>query len=55
MAWFLTACTKKTIPRSDNPSNPGGGDSTVVLDTLPSFNAPSGITIDAAANLYVAD
>jgi streptogramin lyase len=55
MAWLLTACTKKTIPREENPSHPGGGDSTVVLDTLPSFNSPSGITIDTGGNLYVAD
>ena len=55
-AVLITACTKKDIP----PKNHTGTTSTAQdslnkVDSLPSFDSPTGIALDAAGNIYVAD
>ncbi|MFI5136460.1 MAG: NHL repeat-containing protein [Sphingobacteriales bacterium] len=57
MACCIDACTKKDFKQTGIIVKKGGGkDSAVVAaDSLPSFNSPAGIAIDAAGNLYVAD
>lgn len=54
IACIITACTKKDFPHTY--LNTSGSDSTAAaLDSLPSFNSPAGIAVDAAGNLYVTD
>lgn len=57
IACCIVACTKKDFKQTGIIVKKGGGtDSTIVaIDSLPSFNSPAGIAIDAAGNLYVAD
>lgn len=53
-ACIFAGCSKTGI----RLNRPGYGDSTTVIspaDTLPSFYNPTGIAVDAAGNLYVAD
>jgi sugar lactone lactonase YvrE len=55
---FFSACSKKSpYPTSTkyNDSTFTGVDTTGGLDTIASFNAPTGIAVDAAGNIYVAD
>jgi sugar lactone lactonase YvrE len=56
-ACFITACTKKDIKPNGNiitGSNPSK-DSLAAIDSLPSFDSPTGVAVDAAGNIYVAD
>jgi sugar lactone lactonase YvrE len=54
IACIITACTKKDFPHTY--VNVSGSDSAAAaLDSLPSFNSPAGIAVDAAGNLYVTD
>jgi len=58
MACFFSACSKRSpYPTSTkyNDSSFTGVDTTGGLDTIASFNAPTGIAVDAAGNIYVAD
>lgn len=57
IAVLFAACKKHQIaPVHNNSGTSGGGnDSTVVVDTLPSFYSPAGVAVDAAGNIYVAD
>ncbi|MDP9080630.1 MAG: NHL repeat-containing protein [Bacteroidota bacterium] len=50
----ITACKKQPIAINHN-SGGTGNDSTTVVDTLPSFYSPTGVAVDAAGNIYVAD
>ena len=53
---LFAACSKITPkPNSQNKNPNGGNDSTLAVDTLPSFDSPAGIALDAAGNIYVAD
>jgi len=59
MVCFFTACTKRSIiPTSTKYDNGGtgstGSDSTAA-DSIASFNGPTGVAVDAAGNVYVAD
>jgi sugar lactone lactonase YvrE len=56
IACIFEAC-KEEVPKplAASTSTTGKKDSTVAIDTLPSFNNPVGITVDGAGNLYVAD
>lgn len=51
------ACKKSDFPHKNtiSPADSAAADSIAALDSLPSFNQPSGIAADAAGNLYVAD
>ncbi len=58
MVCFFSACSKKSpYPTSTryNDSTFTGVDTTGGLDTIASFNAPTGVAVDAAGNVYVAD
>src|SRR5882762_2682112 len=57
IAGLFAACKKQPVAINHNSggTNCGGNDSTVVVDTLPSFYSPAGVAVDAAGNIYVAD
>lgn len=58
MVCFFSACSKKSpYPTSThyNDSTFTGVDTTGGLDTIASFNAPTGVAVDAQGNVYVAD
>lgn len=58
MVCLFSACSKKSpYPTSTryNDSTYTGVDTTGGLDTIASFNAPTGVAVDAAGNVYVAD
>jgi sugar lactone lactonase YvrE len=57
IAGLFEACKKQPIAINHNSggTNGGGNDSTVMVDTLPSFYSPAGVAVDAAGNIYVAD
>ena len=58
MVCFFSACSKRSpYPTSTryNDSTYTGVDTTGGLDTIASFNAPTGVAVDAAGNVYVAD
>lgn len=49
---MLAACKKQHIVINHSS---GSNDSTAVVDTLPSFYSPTGVAVDTAGNIYVAD
>jgi len=53
--WVFTSCSKIGTKPNAVLATTTGNDSTVVVDSLPSFNSPSGIAVDATGNIYVAD
>jgi sugar lactone lactonase YvrE len=54
---FIWGACKEEVPKPNTSltGTTGKKDSTVAVDTLPSFNSPAGIAVDKAGNLYVAD
>jgi len=55
-ACIFTACSKTGISNANIPLNPSGtADSIAKVDTLPTFYSPTGVALDAAGNIYVAD
>jgi sugar lactone lactonase YvrE len=56
MACFFTSCFKTGIkPVQKFPTSSKTADSIAAADTLPSFYSPTGLALDAAGNIYVAD
>jgi len=58
MVCFFPACSKKSpypTSRNYNDSTFTGIDTTGGLDTIASFNSPTGVAVDAEGNIYVAD
>ena len=54
---LTTACKRENLQQNHFSTNPDTAktDSIAVLDSLPSFNAPSGVAVDASGDIYVAD
>src|ERR1700744_5692484 len=51
-----SACQKKDLIHANNtPSNPVTDSISKALDSLPSFNGPAAVAVDATGNIYVAD
>lgn len=54
---FFAACKKQNIIHTYNinPADTSRLDSIAKLDSLPSFNSPSGVAVDVSGNVFVAD
>jgi len=56
MTCIFAACSKTAISTANIPLNSSGtADSIAKVDTLPSFYSPTGVALDGAGNIYVAD
>jgi sugar lactone lactonase YvrE len=53
MFCFIAACNEKRIMPTN--TNYGTGGDTSAVDSVASFNAPTGIALDATGNIYIAD
>lgn len=53
----MQACRTEWISPGEAPpvTDTSGTGSSSTIDTLPSFNAPTGVAVDASGNIYVAD
>lgn len=56
IACFFAACIKNSVrPKNNYTSSKSDSGSMLATDTLPSFYSPSGVAVDVAGNIYVAD